>query len=70
MSELDYGPWKPGQIVVLNDGKLGRMDNPRGCFCGPNGEACWDIALVGETGGVQAHGGTWRAPLDHERNQR
>lgn len=48
------------QRVVLEDGRLGTLENPRGCRCGPNQEPCWDIALD-EGGGIQAHGGTFRA---------
>jgi hypothetical protein len=44
----------------MEDGRLGTLANPRGCYCGANGEACWDIALD-EGGGIQAHGGTFRA---------
>lgn len=48
-----------GQRVVLDDGRPGTLCNPRGCRCGPNGEACWDIAF--EDGfGIHAHGGTFR----------
>lgn len=61
----------PGARVVLEDGRPGTLKNPRGCYCGPHGEACWDIALD-EVGGVQAYGGTFRL-LDkgkHESAQR
>jgi hypothetical protein len=50
----------PGSFVVMNDDRLGMLENPRGCYCGPKGEACWDISYVHETGGIQAHGGTFR----------
>ncbi len=50
--------WKPGDIVRLEDGGVGTLQNPRGCFCGPKGEECWDIG-VPEGGGIQAHGGTF-----------
>ena len=60
---MDQKEFVPGRRVVLDDGRFGTLCNPRGCFCGPNGEACWDIALD-ESGGVQAHGGTFRLAGD------
>lgn len=60
----DTPKFASGQRVVLDDGRHGTLENPRGCFCGPNGEACWDIGLLGEAGGVQAHGGTFRLSSD------
>lgn len=54
---------RPGVEVVLADGKRGRLCSPRGCFCGPKGEPCWDIAYLDEIGGVQAHGGTFKPKL-------
>ena len=51
--------YKQGQRVVLEkDGRIGTLQNARGCHCGPNAEACWDIALD-DGGGIQAHGGTF-----------
>ncbi len=55
----DKKEFVPGRQVILDDGRLGILCNPRGCFCGPSGEACWDIALDGVSG-IQAHGGTFR----------
>ncbi len=49
----------PGASIVLDDGRSGTLCNPRGCQCGPHGEACWDISLS-EGGGIQAHGGRFR----------
>ncbi len=49
---------RAGRRVRLNDGRLGKLLSPRGCLCGPNKEACWDILLDDETG-IQAHGGTF-----------
>lgn len=59
-SETSASPMKAGNRVrFLDDGKVGILQNPRGCFCGENGEACWDVAYEAEPGGVQAHGGTF-----------
>ncbi len=49
---------RAGHPVRLADGRVGKLSTPRGCYCGLNGEECWDIALD-EGGGVQAHGGTF-----------
>lgn len=54
-----FKDWKRGDKVILEDGREGILQNPRGCYCGPNGEPCWDIATSSTTG-VQAHGGTWK----------
>lgn len=58
MSMIGQHEFVPGARVVLEDGRIGILRNPRGCFCGPSGEACWDIAMD-EASGVQAHGGTF-----------
>ncbi len=58
--------WKPGDKARLKDGRVGTLQNPRGCFCGPKGEECWDIAFDDEEGGIQAHGALFRR-IDKKR---
>lgn len=55
-----------GRRVRMEDGRLGKLSTPRGCYCGPNKEECWDITLD-EGRGIQAQGGTF-SPVENTQN--